>query len=63
VYFIQIRRPLRPLGQYGSEALDVLHQAMRPALHGCIAMAIEIILDFPDFFCLVDFVVGNNHLS
>jgi hypothetical protein len=33
-----------------SEALDVLHRAMRPALYRCIAMAIEIIVNLPDFF-------------
>jgi hypothetical protein len=33
-----------------SEALDVLHQAMRPASYRCIAMAIEIVVDLPAFF-------------
>ena len=33
-----------------SEALDVLHQAMRPAWHRRIRMVIEIIVDFPAFF-------------
>jgi hypothetical protein len=33
-----------------SEALDVLHRAMRPALYRCIAMAIEIVIDLPAFF-------------
>jgi hypothetical protein len=44
-----------------SEALNVLHWAMRPALFRCIAMAIKIVVDLPAFFCLVDFVVGHNH--
>jgi len=33
-----------------SEALDVLHREMRPALYRCIAMAIEIVVDLPAFF-------------
>jgi len=33
-----------------SEALDVLHWAMRPASYRCIAMAIEIVVDLPAFF-------------
>jgi hypothetical protein len=33
-----------------SEALDVLHRAMRPALYCCIAMATEIVVDLPAFF-------------
>jgi hypothetical protein len=33
-----------------SEALDVLHRAMRPASYRCIAMAIEIVVDLPAFF-------------
>jgi hypothetical protein len=47
-----------------SEALDVLHRAMHPALYRCIAMAIEIIVDLPAFFVsLISlFVVGrHNH--
>jgi hypothetical protein len=32
-----------------SEALDVLHRAMCPALYRCIAMAIEIIVNLPAF--------------
>ncbi len=32
-----------------SEALDVLHWAMFPALYRCIAMAIEIVTDLPAF--------------
>jgi hypothetical protein len=33
-----------------SEALDVLHQAMHPASYRCIAMAIEIVVNLPEFF-------------
>jgi hypothetical protein len=33
-----------------SEALDVLHRAMRPALYRCIAMAIKIVVDLRAFF-------------
>jgi hypothetical protein len=33
-----------------SEALDVLHRAMRLASYRCIAMAIEIVVDLPAFF-------------
>ncbi len=37
-----------------SEALDVLHRAMGPALYHCIAMAIEITSNSPAFFVDVD---------
>jgi hypothetical protein len=33
-----------------SEALDVLHWAMHPALYCCIVMAIENVVDLPAFF-------------
>jgi hypothetical protein len=33
-----------------SEALDVIHRAMRPASYHCIAMAIEIAIDLPASF-------------
>jgi hypothetical protein len=33
-----------------SEALDVLHRAMRPTWHRCILMVIEIAVDLPAFF-------------
>jgi hypothetical protein len=34
-----------------SEALDVLHRAMRrPVSYRCIAMAIEIVVNLPAFF-------------
>jgi len=32
-----------------SEALDVLHRAMRPASYHCIAMTIEIVVNLPAF--------------
>jgi len=37
-----------------SEAPDVLHREMHPALHRCIAMAIEIAIDLPAFFVAVN---------
>ncbi len=37
-----------------SEAMDVLHRAMRPTSYRCIAMAIEIAIDSPAFFVAVD---------
>ena len=37
-----------------SEALDVLHQAMRLASYPCIAMAIKIISNLHAFFVAVD---------
>jgi len=37
-----------------SEALDVIHRAMRPASYSCIAMAIEIAIDSPAFLVAVD---------
>jgi hypothetical protein len=37
-----------------SEALDVLHQAMRLALYRCIAMAIEIASNSSSFFVAVN---------
>jgi hypothetical protein len=33
-----------------SEALDVIHRAMRPASYRCIAMAIEIVVNLTAFF-------------
>jgi len=35
-----------------SEALDVIHWAMRPTSYRCIAMAIEIVVNLPAFFVL-----------
>jgi hypothetical protein len=37
-----------------SEAPDVIYRAMRPASYHCIAMAIEIAIDSPAFFVVVD---------
>ena len=37
-----------------SEALDVLHRAMRLASYRCIVMAIEIAIDSPACFVAVD---------
>jgi hypothetical protein len=37
-----------------SEALDVLHRAMRLAFYRCIAMAIKIAIDSPACFVAVD---------
>ena len=37
-----------------SEALDVLHRAMHPALYRCIAMAIKIASNLSAFFVAVD---------
>jgi hypothetical protein len=37
-----------------SEAPDVIHQAMRPALYHCIAMTIEIAIDSPAVFVAVN---------
>jgi hypothetical protein len=37
-----------------SEALDVIHRAMRPASYRCFAMAIEIAIDSPAFCVAVD---------
>jgi hypothetical protein len=43
-----------------SEALDVLHRVMRPALHPHILMVIKIASNFPAFFCIIIFVVTHN---
>jgi len=43
----QWRHPL-----VSSEALDVLHRAMRLASYRCIAMAIEIVVNLPAFLLL-----------
>jgi hypothetical protein len=44
-----------------SEALDVLHQAMRPASYRCIAMAIENYHRFACIFCCRRFVIAHYH--
>jgi len=43
-----------------SEALDVLHQAMRPALYRCIAIAIEIVVNLPAFFVSLISLLATN---
>ena len=43
-----------------SEALDVLHRAMRLASYRCIAMAIEIVVDLPAFFVVVDLLLATT---
>jgi hypothetical protein len=43
-----------------SEARDVLHRAMRPALYLHITMVIETATDFPVFFVIIDSVVAHN---
>jgi hypothetical protein len=47
-----VRRRHSPDGgiQWHSEAMDVLHLAMRPASYRCIAMAIEIVVNLPAFY-------------
>ena len=42
-----------------SKALDVLHQAMRPALYRCIAMTIKIASNLPAFFVILDSLSPN----
>jgi hypothetical protein len=46
-----------------SEALDVLHRAMRPALYRRIRKKIEITRDLPAFFCLLFVVVVAHYHS
>jgi hypothetical protein len=43
-----------------SEARDVLHWAMGPALYRRIRMVINITSTFPAFFVVIDSVVANN---
>jgi hypothetical protein len=43
-----------------SEALDVLHRAMRPVSYRCIAMAIEIVVDLPAFFVLSNSLLATT---
>ena len=42
------------------QSLDVLHRAMRPASYHCIAMAIEIFVDLPAFFVVVDLLLPTT---
>jgi hypothetical protein len=43
-----------------SEAQDVLHWALRPALYHRIHMVIKIASTVGVFFCIVDFIAINN---
>jgi hypothetical protein len=43
------------------EAMDVLHQAMHPALHHHICMAFEIASIRRVFSVVIDFVLDHNH--
>jgi hypothetical protein len=43
------------------EATDVLHQAMRIAPYRPGGMAINIVVNLPAFFVIVDSVVAHNH--
>jgi hypothetical protein len=43
------------------EATDALHRAMHIALYPPGGMAIEIVVDLPAFFGIVDSVVTHNH--
>jgi hypothetical protein len=42
------------------EALDVLHQAMRPATYRHIRMAIKIASNLPALFIVVDLLLPTN---
>jgi hypothetical protein len=44
-----------------SEALDVLHRAIRPSLYCLIRMATEIVSDLPAFFVITDYLFAHNH--
>ncbi len=44
-----------------SEALDVLHWVMRPALYRYICMVIEIASTLPAFFVVVNIDHSHNH--
>jgi hypothetical protein len=43
-----------------SEALDVIHRAMRPTSYRCIAMAIEIAIDSPAFFVAINLLLPTT---
>ncbi len=43
------------------EATDALHLAMHIALYRPGSMVIEIVIDLPAFFVIVDFIVAHNH--
>jgi hypothetical protein len=43
------------------EATDALHGAMRIAPYSPGGMAIEIVVDLPAFFVIVNSIVAHNH--
>jgi hypothetical protein len=43
------------------EAMDALHRATRIASYRPGGMAIEIVINLPAFFVIVDSVVAHNH--
>jgi hypothetical protein len=71
--FIPNRQPWRPLGKYGTaltrwrhlvalhEALDALHWVMRIAPYCPGGMAIEIVINLPAFFVILDSIVAHNY--
>jgi hypothetical protein len=71
VCFQQIRQPWRQLGHTAQalaqwwhpvasiEALDVLHQAMRPELHHRTHMVIEVTSDSPALVAIADYLVAH----
>jgi hypothetical protein len=46
-----------------SEAQDVIHQAMCPASHRFIRMAIEIASDLPAFFVVFNSLFAQDHVT
>ena len=59
-----IRRRHSPDGSIqwlaSSEALDVLHWAMRPVLHRRIRMVIKIASNLPAFIVVADYLFAHN---
>jgi hypothetical protein len=56
---------MRALAQWrhpvaSSEALDVLHWSIRPALYRRIRMAIKIAIDLPAFFVIANSLLPTN---
>jgi hypothetical protein len=43
-----------------SEALDVLHWAMCPALHHRIGMVIKVAMNSPEFFIIAIYLFANT---
>ena len=50
-----------PLDRFQVEAMDVLDWVMCIALYHPGSMAIEIVVDLPAFFLIVDSIVTHNH--